>query len=442
MRAPSLTRPRGVTPVNTYQLSHLSDGALLSGLRTLVARDRETTAALLAHIAEVDQRKLYLPAAYPSMYAYCVGELHLCEQAAFKRIRAARTASQFPAIFEAVADGRLHLSAVVLLTPHLRPENVQDLLAAATHKSKAQVEQMLAERFPLPDLPAWVVGITPPEPAGQLSPGTVESQGSDESQQARAPLAPECTSDRPRVRPLAPQRFAVQFTMGQEAHDLLRHAQALLGHHVPTGDIAAVVERALKALVAQLEKQKCAATSRPRHTARPSSRNKRHIPAHVKRTVWERDGGQCTFVSDTGQRCPARNRLEFDHVQEVARGGEATVSGARLRCRAHNQYGAERTFGAEFMRHKRLAAAETRAAAKVRRVTRGPAGVTEQAATTTQASEQDVVPWLRALGFRTDEVRRAAAYCQSILDASLEERLRLALSFLAPPHRKVVAMGT
>jgi len=67
-------------------------------------------------------------------------------------------------------------------------------------------------------------------------------------------------------------------------------------------------------------------------------------------------------VSEAGNRCPARTGLEFDHIREFARGGEATVSGIRLRCRAHNQFEAERTFGAEFMRQKRIAAAEVRAA--------------------------------------------------------------------------------
>src|SRR6266536_4913795 len=123
--------------MSSYSLSHLSARVLLRDLAALVAQDRTTTAALLAHIAEVDARQLYLPAAYPSMYAYCVGELRLCEQAAFKRIRAARTARQFPAVFPALAEGRLHLSAVVLLTPYLTPDNARELLAAVVGKSKA-----------------------------------------------------------------------------------------------------------------------------------------------------------------------------------------------------------------------------------------------------------------------------------------------------------------
>src|SRR6266487_905015 len=134
--------------MRAYALSHLTDCELLRGLHSLVAQDRVTTARLLAHIAECDARRLYLPAAYPSMFAYCVHELRLSEDATYKRIQAARVARQFPVIFEAVADGRLHLTAVGLLAPYLTPENAAGLLAAAAHRTKSEIEQLLARRFP------------------------------------------------------------------------------------------------------------------------------------------------------------------------------------------------------------------------------------------------------------------------------------------------------
>src|SRR5947199_7592787 len=112
----------------SYSLSHLSDGDLLRGLASAVAQDRSASAVVLAHIAEVDKRRLYLPAGFPSMFLYCVHELHLSEDAASKRIQAARTARQFPAIFELLADGRLHLTAVNLLAPNLTPVNANALL--------------------------------------------------------------------------------------------------------------------------------------------------------------------------------------------------------------------------------------------------------------------------------------------------------------------------
>ena len=214
-----------------------------------------------------------------------------------------------------------------------------------------------------------------------------------------------------KVAPLAPQRFAVQFTVDQEAHDDLLYAQALLGHAVPNGDPAQVIARALKTLVAHLEKQKFAKTDRPR-PCQPSE-NARQIPADVKRTVWERDGGQCTFVGENGHRCEARTRLEFDHVEPVATGGRATVQGLRLRCRAHNQYTAEQAFGRDFMNTKRE--------------TGGKQPLPEHVA--------EVVPWVRSLGFKADEARRLAECCKDMPDAPLEQRVRHALKCSATPSR-------
>src|SRR5438046_10288721 len=102
-------------------LSHLSDHDLLQSTVALLARDRDITAELLAHIAEIDARKLYLPAAYPSMRLYCVQEFGMSEDAAQRRIHAARAARKFPVLFDAVADGRLHLPGVNLLAPYLPP---------------------------------------------------------------------------------------------------------------------------------------------------------------------------------------------------------------------------------------------------------------------------------------------------------------------------------
>ena len=334
----------------------LTDRSLTRGLATAIVQEGSATAVVLDHIAEFDARKLYRPAAYPSMFAYCLGVLHLSEDAAYKRIQAARAASRFPAIFDAVADGRLHLSAVCLLAPHLTEDTALELLATATHKTKQEIEQVLAERFPRPDVAAHVQAILSAPLAGpaeelQLAPGQVPP-----------PIVCAQPEDRPCVKPLAPQRFALQCTIDQETHDALRYAQELLGHELPSGDVAQVLSLALKALIPQLEKRRFSATTGPRPRPGRRSGNPRHVPAHVQRAVWERDQGQCTFVSESGQRCEERKFVELDHVQEVARGGEATVANLRLRCWAHNQYAAECTFGAEFMRHKRLSAAEARAA--------------------------------------------------------------------------------
>ncbi len=418
-----------------YTLSKLSDEALLRDLAALIARDRLTTARILAHIAEVDARRLYAPAGYPSMHAFCVGELRLSEDAAFKRIQAARAARRFPALFVAVAEGRLHLAAVCLLAPHLTVENAEELIEAATHRSKFEIEALLARRFsvsgpsaPLPVLRA-IPGPLPPEPtpapAGaedvQLAPGQVEGM-------AAAPPA---------------ERYLLQLTIGRATQEKLRYAQALLSHALPPGDVAGVLDRALDALIGQIETRRFGAAARAarngaarRSRPRASGVGNRYTPACVRRAVWERDGGRCTFVSELGHRCEARHFLEFDHVVPVARGGTSTVEGLRLRCRAHNQYEADRVFGAGFMCRKRpegrLEAVETRArsalAGEPTAPTRDRAGTLEEREKHEELA--DLVAGLRSLGCLGERARRAVEFSQTLQGATLEERLRAALQFI------------
>ena len=162
-----------------------------------------------------------------------------------------------------------------------------------------------------------------------------------------------------RVTPLAPRRYGVQFTIDERTHEMLDRVRALMGRQQPVELLATVFARGLDTIMREQEKSKFAATSRPRPQRRGKSA--RHIPAEVQRRVWERDGGRCTFVSDQGEHCPERSGLEYDHIEPVGRGGTASVSGIRLRCRAHNQLDAERTYGTEFMRHKRESAKQARA---------------------------------------------------------------------------------
>ena len=148
---------------------------------------------------------------------------------------------------------------------------------------------------------------------------------------------------RPVIAPLAPERYKVQFTINRETYDKLRRVQDLMRHSVPDGDPAAVFDRALTALLVELEKSRIASTSRPR-TASPSVSGSRHIPASVRREVWRRDEGRCTFRGTRG-RCAETGFLEFHHVRPFAVGGAADTRNIELRCRAHNQYEAELFFG-------------------------------------------------------------------------------------------------
>jgi hypothetical protein len=165
------------------------------------------------------------------------------------------------------------------------------------------------------------------------------------------------------VKAIAPERFALQVTISQATRDKLERAQALLRHRNPSGDLAEVLDCALDALLTTLERKKFGATSRPRaERARRGDSDPRYVASDVRRTVHARDDEQCTFVSDTGERCTERGFIEFDHSTPVALGGQPTTDEVRLLCRPHNQYEAERIFGVDFMRAKREQARAARAA--------------------------------------------------------------------------------
>ena len=135
-------------------LDRLSDDELLRRLDELVSHSRRVEADLVAHIGEVERRRLYAREASPSMFAYCRERLHLSEAEAYMRIRVARAARRHPLLLDMLRDGRLHLSAIVRLLPVLTRENRDALLARATFCSKRQILEIVAELSPRPDVPA------------------------------------------------------------------------------------------------------------------------------------------------------------------------------------------------------------------------------------------------------------------------------------------------
>ena len=413
--------------MQNYTLRHVHDDVLLRDTPTLAARGRATDALLLAHIAEVRERKLFRKAGQPNMRAYCENVLKFSEDAAKRRLQAASAARDYPVIFGALADGRLNLTSVCLLAPHLQPENADELLTAAMGQSKFEVEKLIASKFPKPDLPESLRVVPAEALSGALAASESESKSAPAhffgtaqathsstadgsgavvtGSQVVGPAAPTHTPPSntpspvvapqwPRVKPLAPQRYALQATLDEQTHDLLREAQDLLAHTEGGRQISNVLKRALELLVRHLKQRKFAETEKPRVSSmKPKS--VRTIPAAVKRAVTARDKGRCTFTNEKGERCPARSGLEFDHEKPVAKGGETIVENVRLRCRAHNQLAAEQAFGEGFMQEKRTKAQCASTTRKIGLAKHEPPRAEPAAQEAIHEKAFQVVPWLR-----------------------------------------------
>lgn len=278
-----------------------SDADLLAEAVRLSQSERDATVSLVAVLAELDERRLFLGESCSSLFVYCTRILRLSEHAAYGRIAAARVSRRFPLALELFAAGELTLTAITLLSPYLTPENHRALLREACGKSKRDVAMIVARLNPQPAIVASVV-------------------------------------------PLAPGLFKLQCSLSQQGQDDLRAAQDLLRHVIPTGDIGLIVERALATLVRDLARMKTGATEKPK-PARLQTFDSRHIPAAVRRSVWNRDGGRCAFVGPRG-RCETAAFLEYHHVKPYAAGGVTTVGNLELRCRAHNRYEADVEFAA------------------------------------------------------------------------------------------------
>jgi 5-methylcytosine-specific restriction endonuclease McrA len=250
---------------------------------------------------------------------------------------------------ERLTAGALTLTTIGLLAPHLTSENHLYLVEAARHKIKRDVEHLVSTLRPQPAVPSVVRKL--PTPMSERLPEAVETRHANESltllstavSSARAITKP--TVPTALVKPLAPERYKVQFTVTTETFEKLRRVQDLMRHTCPNGDVGIVFDRALTLLLQHLEKTKLAHASRPQRP-RDTTPGSRRIPSAVRRVVWTRDNGQCAFTGAQG-RCTERGFLEFHHVIPFADGGLAVVDNIQLRCRAHNQYELDRWFGTQ-----------------------------------------------------------------------------------------------
>jgi hypothetical protein len=388
--------------VNAPAPSSLASDLLARRLRELTGQERAVLVEFLLHLDEFDRRRAWAEAGYDSLWNYCLRVLHLREGPAGRRIAAMRVLRRFRALEPALRDGRLCLSTVTLIAPLLTEENLDDVVARASYRTKGEVEHLAASLQPraaskdgvrrLPDRAArettadaiseaaattysqcaprstMPTAFSPSEtgpytaPLLPLGAAAAPSTAPVASAVTQAHAGPSVT--RPTVTAISADTFSLRVTLDAELKSDLDELTALLSHKVPNGDLAAVLREAIRCAIEKHGKRKGAkAPAQERSPTRSRASRTlagRHIPAEVRREVWRRDDGQCTWVGSDGHRCGSRWMLELDHVVPVALGGAATADGLRLLCRAHNQLYAEQVFGSDRMARFRRCTASGR----------------------------------------------------------------------------------
>lgn len=365
---------------SSARLAHLSNEQLLNQTRYLIGKTNQVLAALLEHLGEVEARGLYREKRCSSLYAYCIYELRLSEDAASRRASAARLTRQFPAALEAIARGEIHLTGLLQLAPILTDANHLEVLARAKFRTKKEIAKLVRRLAPLPEVPdriellgsplqhrlrspSWaefVESLCPPvrelkpdERPSEWCSGTAEVEVNKEEH-----TAPARESAVAEVLPplQEPQRYQMQFTTTQEHAELIEKAKALLSNTPTKLSLGELHLQAMRLLVEALETKrfgpKRLATKPDGSTNHPRQRG-RHVPTLLRRQVYERDQGQCTFVDDCGKRCAETHFIHVHHLTPFAHGGPHRLDNLTLRCAAHNALAAEQDFGREHMDGRR-----------------------------------------------------------------------------------------
>jgi hypothetical protein len=375
----SITDPRALT-----------DEALIQAIAKHHGGERQAMAAVIGHLAEFEARELHLALGFRSLYGYCRRVLHLAEHEAYNRMEVARLARRFPVVVAMLEEGRVHLTALRLLAPHLGDENHLALLGGAVHCSKDEVRELIARWFPRPAVATSIraapvrmangatmgekQGTALPEPrsgaVSAVAPVPAESRAAadGEAPALGTTSTPSHTGDSSQVRtdslgllnaraairretrpatfePLSSDTFLVRVTARRRTIDRLRRAQELLSHAVPGGDVDEILYRALDEFVSRREADPPVTDRGSARKVKETPPDSRDVARAVERAVRRRDGPRCTFVGKDRRRCEERRFLELHHIRPWAAGGPPTVENLALLCRAHNQYEARRYFG-------------------------------------------------------------------------------------------------
>jgi hypothetical protein len=323
----------------------LSDAALHAAARRLTARSNVTLADLLAHLGEVERRGIHRNRACASLYTYCIYELRMSEDAAFRRAKAARLVHRHPVLHGLISRGEIHLTGLLMIAPYLGGERHAEILERARFRTKRELTRIIAEIDPKPPVAPRIVPVAPSRAGGATHAAFAEALAGpvrslpvgDRPEDWAAPEAGEAEdltraeralegARESRQAPLdRPMSYEVRFTASQEFVDLLTEALDLLGEPRQAARLPTVQLRALRELVARLRRRK---TGRHAAPARRDEAARGETPARETNAAPERDAR--TEPTETPARAAPERRAETN--------GDAAAIASRTSRPTHGRY--------------------------------------------------------------------------------------------------------
>ena len=323
-------------------LSKIQDNQLLTNFSLVVQREREVISDLIVHLAELEKRKLYAAEAYPSLFSYLTEKYRYSGGAAYRRIQAAKLYQKFPEILELLQEGKLNLMTISLIEPHVNKEDGKKLMEMAVGKSQREIEDLLAEIHPrevrfkdvIRKLPIKARKNEAPLEEKKDSPKGHLFEGNDQGTSS--------AGNKNEKREI--QRVKIEFVADESLAEMIERAKQVLRHKFPRGRLEEVFHQALTDMLEKRDPERKVARAEKKQQ-RPDEKKsthvkiqRRYIPQDIRRAVWKRDGGQCSFRTPDGKRCRERGGIELDHVKPWGIGGDSIAENVRLLCRSHNAW--------------------------------------------------------------------------------------------------------
>ena len=295
---------------------HLSHNDLIANFSDLVQKERQITAQVLACIAEIDRRKLYLEKGYSSLFDFLVRDYGYSPGAAMRRVDGARLLRELPDVKDKIERGSLTLSQANQIQRAAREmkkaeralstEEKQELILQIEHANKKETEKILAERLNLPMMP--------------IQKETLHRDAS----------------------------VTLTMTFSAEQIEMLEQVRYMVSHAVNSQNWSELcVYLAKKELVRRTKTRSTnsrSTNSKSTNTATPSNSNvaatvkkRSALPARVRKTLLNTDA-RCQYKNHKGEQCYSSRFLQIDHIQSVSCGGSNDIENLQILCGTHNRY--------------------------------------------------------------------------------------------------------
>jgi len=307
-------------------LKIISSQELLMRAKDVVKREAKLTLEFLYHLRKIERRRLHVEMGYSSLFSFVEKEYKYSSGSTYRRVEAMRLLKEIPEIETDILSGDLNLTSLCEVSKFFKTESIKPverkkIIETIKCKSTREVKRKLAD-----------LGTQP-----------------ERSIERERILSKTCTE--------------LTFSISNDLMEKLNLLRAFMSHKHPRLTYEILLQELADIALQRYGKGHRVSTSPPKlsQVARKTNENEtlgkpeienycrrrsRYIPAGIKRSVWTRDQGKCTFVSRLSkQKCGSTHFIEFDHILPFSHGGDSTPGNLTLRCRAHNQLAAIKMFG-------------------------------------------------------------------------------------------------